>query len=414
MELVNQITEQRTQRAKCITDARAIAEKAVKEERNQTPEEVKQCEELLSNAKGLQKTFEASEKVLEAERTLDETAGRKIAAGNLNDDEAKGVMNVTEEYKKAFKDYVINKDSATIDALKKKSLQQDLPTSGGYLVPDGFEKKIIATLEDLVYIRAGASKFRTDGVQSLGFPTLTDDPSDPDWTGEISPAVSEDTSMKFGKRELKPNLLSKLLKISKLLTHNASYAMDFILSRLGYKFSVAEEKAFLLGTGDGQPLGLMTPSNMGISTGRDISTGNTTTSITIDGVINTRMSLKAQYRKNASWFFHRDAVKQLMLLKDSNGQYIWQPSVQAGEPDRLYGDPVTESEFMPNTFTAGEYIGLYTDLSYYYIADTAGMEMQVLNEKYAETNQVGYIGRKYTDGMPVLEEASARMKLADS
>jgi HK97 family phage major capsid protein len=57
-------------------------------------------------------------------------------------------------------------------------------------------------------------------------------------------------------------------------------------------------------------------------------------------------------------------------------------------------------------------VAAYGDYSKYFIADALDMEIQVLDQLYAATNQMGYILRKETDGMPVLEEAFARLKLA--
>jgi HK97 family phage major capsid protein len=70
------------------------------------------------------------------------------------------------------------------------------------------------------------------------------------------------------------------------------------------------------------------------------------------------------------------------------------------------------SEWAPNTFTTGQCVGLLGDFSHYWIADALSMQIQRLNELYAETNQVGFIGRLETDGAPVLEEAFVRVKLA--
>ena len=90
--------------------------------------------------------------------------------------------------------------------------------------------------------------------------------------------------------------------------------------------------------------------------------------------------------------FHRDAVKQITKLKDGDGQYIWRQSVREGEPDTLLGLPMTISEWAPNTFTTGLYVGLLGDFQHYWIVDALAMQVQRLNELYAETNQVGFIG----------------------
>jgi HK97 family phage major capsid protein len=132
----------------------------------------------------------------------------------------------------------------------------------------------------------------------------------------------------------------------------------------------------------------------------------------MDGLIAAKYALKDAYRMKANWLFHRNAVEQVSKLKDGDGQYLWQPSVQAGQPDRLFNLPIVTSEFAPNTFTTGLYVGLLGDFSFYWIVDSMDLEIQRLVELYAETNQTGFIGRAFTDGQPVLAEAFARVKLA--
>jgi len=218
--------------------------------------------------------------------------------------------------------------------------------------------------------------------------------------------------MSFGKRQLSPHPLAKRIKVSQQLLRQALIGPEgLVIDRLGYKFAVTQEKAFLTGSGVGRPLGLFTASPSGISTARDVSTGNTATAMTFDGLIEAKFSLKGQYWPSARWIFHRDAVKQITKLKDGEGQYIWRQSVRDGEPDTLLGLPLTLSEFAPNTFTTGLYVGLLGDFQHYWIVDALSMQIQRLNELYAETNQVGFIGRLETDGAPVLEEAFVRVKL---
>jgi len=110
--------------------------------------------------------------------------------------------------------------------------------------------------------------------------------------------------------------------------------------------------------------------------------------------------------------FHRDAVKQLAKLQDDDGRYLWMNSIQLGQPDMLFGLPVFVSEYAPNTFTTGLYVGAVGDFSFYHIADALDFTVQRLNELYAATNQTGFIGRLESDAMPVLEEAFVRVKLS--
>ena len=294
-----------------------------------------------------------------------------------------------------------------------RALQVDSDEAGGYLVaPEQFVAELIKAVDNAVFIRQLATVHPLTTSASLGAPALDADPADADWTSEIGSAA-EDSTMDFGKRELKPHPVSKLIKVSNRLIRISSIGVEALVrNRLAYKFGVTHEKGFLTGSGSGQPLGVFTASDQGISTGRDVSTGNTTTSMTFDGLIESKYTLKGQYWNKARWMFHRDGVKQIAKLKDGDGQYIWIPSVRVGEPDRLLNFPVMMSEYAPNTFTTGLYVGILGDFSHYWIADALDMQVQRLVELYARTNQTGFIGRMESDGMPVLEEAFVRVKLA--
>jgi len=218
--------------------------------------------------------------------------------------------------------------------------------------------------------------------------------------------------MTFGKRSLTPHPLAQYIKVSRKLLRLNTRADSIVVSRLAYKFGVVEENNYLNGIGVNCPLGVFTASNDGISTSRDVSTGNTTTSIQTDGLKEAKYSLKGQYWRDARWTFHRSAVKQIAKLQNDNGDYIWEDSLVNGEPDRLLGFPVDMSEYAPSTFTTGLYVGLLGCWTYYHIVDSLKFEIQRLDELFAATNQVGFIGRLESDGMPVLEEAFARVKLA--
>ena len=87
------------------------------------------------------------------------------------------------------------------------------------------------------------------------------------------------------------------------------------------------------------------------------------------------------------------------------GRYLWMDGITMGDPDRILGIPVAESEFSPSTFTTGLYVGLLGAFYYYWICDSLELELQVLVEKYAETNQIAYVCRRKVDGMPQIAEA---------
>src|SRR5690606_41779652 len=142
--------------------------------------------------------------------------------------------------------------------------------------------------------------------------------------------------------------------------------------------------AFVTGACGNQPLCVFTASTYGVSACRDVATGNSATAIAMNGLINAKYALKAAYWPRARWIFHRDAVKQIALLRDDSGasagtgSYLWYPSVRDGEPDRLLGLPMDVSEYAPNTFTSALYVGILGDFSNYWIADSLALELQRL------------------------------------
>lgn len=317
------------------------------------------------------------------------------------------------EYRAVFRAFLRGGLPAVYQIPEQRALQADADISGGYLVPPTqWVNQLIAAKKNSVFVRQYANVIPVTSGDSLGVPSLDTDVADASWTAEIGSA-SEDSSLVFGKRELHPHALAKLVKISnKLLRVSALDPEAIVQDRLAYKFGVTEEQAFLTGSGSQQPLGVFTASDNGISTSRDVSTGNTTTTIGADGLIEAAHTLKSQYWSNARWLFHRDAIKMIRKLKDGEGQYLWQPGIAAGQGNRILNFPYDVSEYASNTFTAGLYVGILADWKYYWIADALSFTVQRLLELYAETNQVGLIGRAEVDGMPVLEEAFVRVTLA--
>jgi HK97 family phage major capsid protein len=299
-----------------------------------------------------------------------------------------------------------------LDRREYRALQADSDVAGGYLLaPQQWSNQLIQAVDNQTFIRQYSTVTMVTTSDSLGAPALAADPEDATWQSEIA-APNEDTAMTLGARELKPNMYAKLLKVSdKLLMTSAVPVENLVMTRLAYKAGVTEEKVFLTGHGAGQPLGCMVADAAGISTDRDASTGNTNTTITFDGLKEAKYSMKGQYWPRLRWIYHRDAVKMLSKIKDGEGRYQWADSVVEGEPDRLMGFPVHMSEYQSNTFTSGLYVGILGDFSQYWIADLNQVGIKRLDELYAGNFQVGFRLARYIDGMPVLEEAFARVTL---
>ncbi len=405
------IKELRQKRQKAAEDMRALLDTAEKENRDLSTEEQKSDDDMFSAQDQLRKQIEREQRQLEIDREFAEDESRR----QENDPEKRDGRKSEDELRMAgFNGFLAHGRSYEGDGLKEfRALQADSAAAGGFIrTPEQFVAQLIKDIDDETFVRQYATVLPMTNADGVGIPSLDADPADADWTSEIKTG-NEDSSMAFGKRALKPHPLAKRIKVSEtLLRQSALPAEQLVRERLAYKFGITVEKAGLTGSGAGQPLGLFTASTKGISTARDISTGNSTTDVTFDGLLEAKYGVKGGYSKNARWLFHRDGIKRIAKLKDGEGQYLWQPAKKDDEFDTLLGRPVHSSEYAPNTFTTGQYVGMYGDFSHYWIVDSLAFILKRLDELYAETNQVGFIGRLETDGMPVLENAFSRVKLA--
>jgi HK97 family phage major capsid protein len=407
--------ELRQKKANLVNNSRELLDRVEKEGRSLNTEENTQYDRIWKDIEGLNADIERHER---QEQQEEELRGAATPPFHQNPNGGAGGENrgasdprATEEYRAAYSRFLLNGTGAlTSDEVRAMQAAND-PAGGFMVAPIQFVQALLKNVDDAVIIRQLASKITIATAAGLGIPTLETDVDDADWTAELATG-NETNDIGIGKRELRPHPLAKRAKISnKLLRLTSGGIEQLVLQRLSYKFGVAQEKAFMTGDGNQKPLGIFTASNNGISTARDVATGNTATEITFDGLKEAKYTLKGAYWNMARWILHRNAVKQISKIKDDNGQYIWQDSVVDGDPDRVLGFAVSMSEFAPNTFTTGKYVGILGDFSKYQIVDALDMSIQRLVELYALTNQTGYIGRLETDGMPVLEEAFVRVKL---
>ena len=303
---------------------------------------------------------------------------------------------------------------ASVDKWFREALQSSVAAAGGNTVaPQYLVKNIIKNLDNEVQIRKYANIIpAVAGYDSLGIPTLDKDLADHEWTAEIG-KVNEDTSLAFGKREMKPNQLTKLVKISKRLIRESNIDIQgFVEQRIAYKLSVPLEHNYLYGDGKGKPLGIFaqtSDNSAAITKDRDIKVGTSKEAISYDGLVDATSGLKKGHLSNAVWMLNKQAVASLRKFKDTTGRPIWTEGIQGAQPSYLMGIPVIQNDFITDKLEKGKYIGFLADLKNYWILDSFGMELQVLYELYSETNQVGFQAGYWGDGAPVLEEAFVRL-----
>ena len=394
------LREMLEKRNRSVTEARALVDKAETEKREMSAEETGQYDALMKEAVSLRDKIDRETKLQEEERANAAASIGKENRGTPPTPDA-------ELRSAAFRNLLRTGD---LSAEEHRALVTGSDTGGGFLnAPQEFVPQLIAAVKNLVFMEALATPHTTTNANGLGFPTLENDIDDFAMITEIKSAP-EDTSLSFGKREFKPHPSSKIIKISDaMLRADGINPEQIVMDRAAYKYAVLKENKYLLGTGNQEPLGVFVASAKGINTDRDV-TLEQSTDFTADDIVNIKYSLKSQYMSKASWLFNRTAVAKLAKVKDGEGRWIFEMTDKIGEMDQLKGSKLYMSEYVPNTFTAGLYVGMFADFSWYWTVQSLSLRIKRFNELFARERQVGFQFDTEFDGMPVLSEAFARIK----
>ena len=300
----------------------------------------------------------------------------------------------SDEYRTSFWDMMRSK--APLPSVVN-ALQEGTDSEGGYLVPDEYERTLVEALEEENVFRQLAKVIRTSsGDRKIPVVATKGTAS---WIDEEGAYTESDDS--FGQVSIGAYKVGTMIKVSEELLNDSVFDLEsYIAKEFARRIGAKEEEAFFTGDGSGKPLGILAATG-GAETG---VTAASSTAITADELMDLFYSLKSPYRKKAVWVLNDSTIKAVRKLKDSTGQYLWQPSLMAGTPDTLLGRPVKTSAYMP-VIAAGAKTIAFGDFSYYWIADRQGRSFKRLNELYAANGQVGFLGSQRVDGKLVLSEA---------
>lgn len=274
-------------------------------------------------------------------------------------------------------------------------LQEGVDADGGYLVPEEYDRRLIDVLEEENIMRSLGTKITTSGQHKINIAATKPAAS---WIEEGGTLTFGDAT--FSQIYLDAFKLHVAIKVTEeLLYDNAFNLENYIITQFGRALANAEEDAFLNGDGTGKPLGLFA------ATGGGTVAETLTAAVKSDDMLNLVYALKRPYRRKASFILNDQTLASLRKLKDNNGAYIWQPSYQAGEPDRLLGYTVHTSAYAPTAAIA------FGDYSYYNIGDRGTRSFAELKELFAGNGMVGFVAKERVDGKLVLPEAVQILKL---
>ncbi|MCQ2417838.1 MAG: phage major capsid protein [Oscillospiraceae bacterium] len=277
-------------------------------------------------------------------------------------------------------------------------LTEGTDTSGGYLVPDEYDERLIEKLDAENVMRSLGTVIQTSGERKINVAASKPAAS---WIEEGGELVFSDPQ--FSQIILDAYKLSVAVKVSEeLLADNAYDLEGWLINSFSRALANSEEEAMVIGDGVSKPTGILTSGEVGITTA-----GN---KIEADEIIDLIYKLKRPYRTNAVFLTADSTLAAIRKMKDSTGQYLWQPALTAGEPDRLLGYPVYTSAFVP-TVASGQPVLAFGDMSYYNIGDRGVRSFAALHELYAGVGQVAFVCKERVDGKLVLPEAVQIMKM---
>lgn len=390
------IMELREKRNKAWEAAKAFVETKRDKDGLLSAEDAASYAEMEQKIKDYGAEIERMEQMAAMDAQLSKPTSAPLTAKPLNGDKPKSGR-ASDEYKAAMLNALRTNFRQVSDVLS-----EGVDANGGYLVPEEYDSRLIDTLTEENIMRKLGHTITTSGEHKINIAATKPAAA---WIDEGGALSFGDAT--FAQINLDAHKLHVAVKVTEELLYDNAFGLEsYIIEQFGKALSNAEEDAFLNGDGKGKPLGIFAETGGG-TVG---VTAASATAITADEIINLVYSLKRPYRKNAKFIMNDQTIAALRKLKDNNGAYLWQPSLQAGEVDRLFGYEVYTSPYVP-TITAGKPVIAFGDFSYYNIGDRGTRSFAELKELYTGNGMVGFVAKERVDGKLILPEAVQILKM---
>ena len=392
---MDKIMELRDKRVKLWEEAKNFLDSHTDEDGKLSAEDAAAYEKMEADVVEMKKAIDRLERQAAIDRELDKPTSKPITNQPENAKPAGG-FRATDEYKQDMLTAMRTRFRNISNVLQEGNDQQ-----GGYLVPVEYDNRLIDVLNEENIMRSLATKITTSGEHKINIAA----------TKPAAAWIEEGGALTFGDATFDQIMMDayKLhvaIKVTEELLYDAAFNLEgYIIDQFGKALANAEEDAFLNGDGKGKPMGVFDTTN-----GGQYNTTTSTANISADDIISLVYTLKRPYRKSAAFITNDKTLASLRKLKDNNGAYLWQPSLTAGEPDRLFGYAVYTSQFAPEA-SAGKAAMAFGDFSYYNIGDRGSRSMQELKELFAGNGMVGYVMKERVDGRLILPEAVQILKM---
>lgn len=393
---MSKILELREKRAKAWDAAKAFLDTKRGNDGLISAEDTATYDKMEADVVALGKEIERLERQSAIDMELAQATSSPITNNPTKGTEEK-TGRASAEYKRSFWNAMRTRSGEGLDPIVKNALQIGTDTEGGYLAPDEFERTLVEALEEENIFRRLA-KVITTSSGDRKIPVVASKGT-ASWIDEEGTITDSDDS--FGQVSIGAYKLGTLIKVSEELLNDSVFDMEAYISKeFARRIGSKEEQSFFTGDGAGKPTGILA-----VTGGAQIgTTAASATAITLDEMLDLFYSLKTSYRNKAVFVMNDATVKAIRKLKDGQGQYLWQPSIQAGTPDTILNRPLYTSAYVPAIEAAAKTV-VFGDFGYYWVADRQGRVFKRLNELYAVTGQVGFVATQRVDGKLILPEA---------
>jgi HK97 family phage major capsid protein len=374
--------ELRGQRAELIKGATQIVENAQKEGRSLNAEEKSKFDKMEADARGIKEQIDIIERTAEMKKELAANAEVREAAPKAT---RKGAF---EKYLRNGMGALTPSERSIMGELRGTSTQvAGTDSLGGFLVPQDFSNELDMASLFTGEVERLAKKLNTAGGALLDYPTINDTATDAALTSEAAAVGVQD--MTFANAQLSAYNYASQVKVSmQLLQDNAFDLNAFLAEAMGERIARATNGAFTTGTGSSQPQGIITGATLG-------KTAASATAIAANDILDLIHSIDPSYRNKPTFgiMAHDNVIAAIRALGlgSANDFPIFIPSMEAGQPDKLFGYNLYYNNDMESAITTGKKTILAADFSKFVVRSAGGVQMVRLNERYMDELEVGFV-----------------------
>lgn len=391
-------------RARLVGEARSAITRCPEAERETTQEEWDQYERCMKEVDDLKRRIDAVECLDQEDVLLGQSQGtadgqrmvaneKRVIGSDLKPQDEP-------EYRRCFETYV-RKGPKYMDGSEMRALEIGTTTEGGFLVPTDLHNAIIENLDLFNFMRSicDVQQFSHDRnipvESSVGAAGWVDEEGQFD----VGPTTAPEDDPAFAQVTMSAFKAGRLIRASVELLADNEVNLEAYIGRLaGRNIGTLEEAAFVNGDGTLKPTGALD--------GWTQSAGAfSATTLDAAELIAAQGLLPAPYEQRGTWVARSATFGIIRALTEAvNGQFLWRPGLQAGEPDQLLGRPFFKSENV-DAIGTGLKSMMIADFSYYMIADRGNFFVQRLDELFAANGQVGFLVTRRTEGKVTLADA---------